>query len=59
MRKWEHQAVELRYDRLLASINEAGAEGWQLVQVGQPYQHIPADENMTQYHVVWLKRELE
>lgn len=57
MPKWEHSAVEIQSNHLLGCINEAGARGWQLVQVGLPYQHIPTDEDMTQYHVVWFKRE--
>jgi len=53
---WEHKAIEIRYDVLLKVVNEFGADRWELVQVGLPYQKIPTDENMTLYHVVWFKR---
>ncbi len=59
MSQWEHQAVEIIYNKLSSSINEIGLAGWELVQVGLPYQHIPTDENMTHYHVVWFKRRIE
>ncbi len=53
---WEHQAIEIRSDKLLSSINEFGADRWELVQVGLPYHQLPIDENMTLYHFVWFKR---
>lgn len=56
---YEHCAVEIIQTQLLSSINVLGAEGWELVQVGLPYQHIPTDENYTLYHVVWFKRKVK
>jgi len=53
---WEHKAIEIHCDVLLKVINEFGADRWELVQVGQPYQHIPTDINMTLYYLVWFKR---